>query len=124
MPHAAITDRVFPHAYSYQDGYMHPGDAPGLGVDIDEVLAATFPYERAYLPVLSNDDTTTTRRIRVNYPPGLPRICRRLVVASSSFQRSGAVGPCIRSVEEACGWGMQLQCPAHGIPSQQIQATT
>ena len=25
---------------------MHPGDAPGLGVDIDETLAATFPYER------------------------------------------------------------------------------
>ena len=30
---------------------MHPGDRPGLGVDIDEALAASFPYERAYLPV-------------------------------------------------------------------------
>jgi mannonate dehydratase len=58
MPHAAISDRVFPHAYAYQDGYMHPGDAPGLGVDIDEALAATFPYEPAYLPVNRKVDGT------------------------------------------------------------------
>jgi len=58
MPHAAVTDRVFPHAYGYQDGYMHPGDAPGLGVDIDETLAATFPYERAYLPINRRIDGT------------------------------------------------------------------
>jgi len=58
MPHAAVSDQVFPHAYSYQDGYMHPGDAPGLGVDIDEVLAAKFPYERAYLPVNRKIDGT------------------------------------------------------------------
>jgi mannonate dehydratase len=58
MPHAEVSDRVFPHAYFYQDGYMHPGDAPGLGVDIDEVLAATFPYERAYLPVNRKIDGT------------------------------------------------------------------
>jgi mannonate dehydratase len=51
MPHAADTDRVFPHAYTFADGVMHPGETPGLGVDIDEALAATFPYQRAYLPV-------------------------------------------------------------------------
>ena len=51
MRHSEDTDRVFPHAYSFTDGFMHPGDAPGLGVQIDETLAATFPYERAYLPV-------------------------------------------------------------------------
>ena len=43
MPHTAETDRVFPHAYTFEGGAMHPGDAPGLGVDIDEALAATFP---------------------------------------------------------------------------------
>jgi len=58
MPHNAETDRVFPHAYRYEAGYMHPGDAPGLGVDIDEALAATYPYERAYLPVSRKVDGT------------------------------------------------------------------
>ena len=37
---------------------MHPGDAPGLGVDIDETLAATFPYDAAYLPVARLADGT------------------------------------------------------------------
>ena len=51
MPHTADTNRVFPHSYIFERGMMHPGDAPGLGVDIDEELAATFPYAPAYLPV-------------------------------------------------------------------------
>ena len=58
MPHSADTDRVFPHAYTFADGMMHPGDAPGLGVEIDESLAATFPYQRAYLPVARLTDGT------------------------------------------------------------------
>src|SRR5260370_7595857 len=51
MRHAEETDRVFSHSYSFFGGMMHPGDAPGLGVDIDEVLAAKYPYRRAYLPI-------------------------------------------------------------------------
>ena len=39
--------RVFPHAYTFADGCMHPGDAPGLGVDIDEALAAQYPVRAA-----------------------------------------------------------------------------
>ena len=58
MPHNADTDRVFPHAYAFDSGYMHPGDRPGLGVDIDEALAGSFPYERAYLPVSRRMDGT------------------------------------------------------------------
>ena len=58
MHHAAETDAVFPHAYSYADGYLHPGDTPGLGVDIDEKAAARFPYKRAYLPVNRLEDGT------------------------------------------------------------------
>jgi mannonate dehydratase len=58
MPHAAVTDAVFPHAYSYEDGAMYPGDAPGLGVDLDEAAAAGHPYERAYLPVSRKLDGT------------------------------------------------------------------
>ena len=58
MRHTEETDRVFPHAYSFQRGAMHPGDAPGLGVDLDEALAAKFPYEPAYLPVNRLQDGT------------------------------------------------------------------
>jgi len=56
MPHNAQTDEVFPHAYTFKDGIMQPGEAPGHGVDIDEKLAAKFPYKRAYLPVARLED--------------------------------------------------------------------
>jgi len=58
MPHTPETYKVFPHAYSFENGFMHPGDKPGLGVDIDEALAAKYPYERAYLPVNRKLDGT------------------------------------------------------------------
>ena len=58
MPHTDETDAVFPHAYSFDDGMMHPGEAPGLGGDIDEDLAATYDYKRAYLPVARLEDGT------------------------------------------------------------------
>ena len=58
MPHTELTDTVFPHAYSFSDGYMHPGDKPGLGVEIDEDLAAKYEYKRAYLPVARLEDGT------------------------------------------------------------------
>ncbi|MBP6854260.1 MAG: D-galactonate dehydratase family protein [Rhodoferax sp.] len=59
MPHNEATDEVFPHAYRFEAGFMHPGEAPGHGVDINETLAARYPYERAYLPVnrLQRDGT-------------------------------------------------------------------
>ena len=47
MRHTAETDAVFPHAYSFADGMMHPGDAPGLGVEIDEELAAKLSHTSA-----------------------------------------------------------------------------
>src|ERR1700685_3509781 len=58
MRHSPQTDEVFPHAYFFQDGFLHPGDAPGLGVDYDEKLAGQYPYERAYLPVNRKLDGT------------------------------------------------------------------
>jgi mannonate dehydratase len=58
MRHNDETDRVFPHHYRFADGFMHPGDAPGLGVDIDETAAARHPYQRAYLPVNRKEDGT------------------------------------------------------------------
>ena len=58
MRHTPETDTVFPHAYSFDNGFMHPGDKPGLGVDLDEALAARYPYKRAYLPVNRLEDGT------------------------------------------------------------------
>ena len=59
MRHSEQTDAVFPHAYTFANGMLYPGDAPGHGVDIDETLAARYPYQRAYLPVnrLAHDGT-------------------------------------------------------------------
>jgi mannonate dehydratase len=58
MVHTELTDAVFPHAYGFSDGFMHPGDQPGLGVDIDEKLASNYAYVRAYLPVNRLEDGT------------------------------------------------------------------
>ena len=58
MRHTPETDAVFPHSYAFSDGRLHPGDVPGLGVDIDEALAARYPYKRAYLPVNRLEDGT------------------------------------------------------------------
>jgi mannonate dehydratase len=58
MRHSEETDRVFPHAYTFAEGALYPGDMPGLGVDIDEELAKQYPYDRAYLPVNRKLDGT------------------------------------------------------------------
>ncbi|MDE1916026.1 MAG: D-galactonate dehydratase family protein [Sphingomonadales bacterium] len=58
MRHTAETDAVFPHAYTFEDGMMHPGEKPGLGVEIDEELAAQYEYKRAFLPVNRLEDGT------------------------------------------------------------------
>jgi mannonate dehydratase len=58
MRHTADTDAVFPHAYHFKEGFLHPGEGPGLGVDFDEKLAEKFPYQRAYLPVNRKLDGT------------------------------------------------------------------
>jgi mannonate dehydratase len=58
MRHSDDTDRVFPHCYRFSDGALEPGEAPGLGVEIDEALAARFPYQRAYLPINRKLDGT------------------------------------------------------------------
>ena len=60
MPHTDETDAVFPHSYSFRDGMMYPGNGPGLGVDLDEKLAAKYEYQRAYLPVNRKLDGTLT----------------------------------------------------------------
>ncbi|HET8876043.1 MAG TPA: D-mannonate dehydratase ManD [Casimicrobiaceae bacterium] len=58
MRHTPETDAVFPHAYRFDNGYLHPGGAPGHGVDIDETLAARYPYRPSALPVNRLEDGT------------------------------------------------------------------
>lgn len=50
MPHSEKTNTVFEQSMSFVDGNLHPGDRPGLGVEINEAAAASFPYQQAYLP--------------------------------------------------------------------------
>jgi len=58
MPHTRETDEVFPRGYRFEDGYLHPSEEPGLGVDIDEEAAARHPYRPASLPVNRLEDGT------------------------------------------------------------------
>jgi mannonate dehydratase len=58
VPSTAETDAVFPHGYRFEAGYLHPPEGPGLGVGIDEELAAAYPYRPAYLPVNRLQDGT------------------------------------------------------------------
>ncbi|MBN0038583.1 D-galactonate dehydratase family protein [Cellulosimicrobium cellulans] len=60
MGYSEAAHEVFPHAWTYADGYLHPGDAPGIGVEVDEARAAKYPYEPAYLPVARRLDGTLT----------------------------------------------------------------
>jgi mannonate dehydratase len=49
--HTDATNTVFRHAYTFEGGFLHPGEAPGIGVELDEDAAAAFPYRPGYLPV-------------------------------------------------------------------------
>lgn len=58
MAHNELTEEVFSHAYEFKDGFFTPGETAGHGVDIDETLAAKYPYKRACLPVNRLEDGT------------------------------------------------------------------
>ena len=50
MEHSARTNEVFEQSMTFEGGNLHPGDAPGLGVELNEEAAAAYPYQQAYLP--------------------------------------------------------------------------
>jgi len=50
MRHGEATDRVFRQSFTFVDGMLHPGDQPGIGVELDRAEADRHPYETAYLP--------------------------------------------------------------------------
>lgn len=51
MGYDTLVSEVFRSSFRFEDGYLHPGDEPGLGVEVDEEAAARFPYKQAYLPI-------------------------------------------------------------------------
>ena len=51
MPHSETTLSVFATSYRFEDGLLHPGETPGLGVELDREAASRFEYQPAYLPV-------------------------------------------------------------------------
>ncbi len=58
MLHTEETREIFGAKYTFSDGYVHPGDAPGLGVEFDESSVEKHPYVPAYLPVNRKEDGT------------------------------------------------------------------
>ncbi|MDY0914544.1 D-mannonate dehydratase ManD [Rathayibacter festucae] len=50
MKHGAATDATFQQSFTWNDGMLHPGDDPGLGVELDVDEAGKYPYVQAYLP--------------------------------------------------------------------------
>ena len=58
MEHQPLAGEVFRTSYTFEDGMLHPGDRPGLGVDYDDEAAARFAYEPAYLPAARLADGT------------------------------------------------------------------
>jgi mannonate dehydratase len=56
--HPGAASEVFKWDWSYRDGHLHSGEAPGHGVTFDEAAAARFPYQRRYLDVNRLKDGT------------------------------------------------------------------
>ena len=56
FPEAAY--EVIPGACQRRDGYAYPNETPGLGLDIREDLAAKYPYQEAWMPLVRRGDGT------------------------------------------------------------------
>jgi len=58
MRHGDATNEVFLQSFTFKDGYLHPGDEPGLGVTLNDDASSKYPYQSAYLPVNRLKDGT------------------------------------------------------------------
>jgi mannonate dehydratase len=50
MQHGDRTNATFRQSFTWEGGMLHPGEAPGLGVELDVDEAGKYPYMQAYLP--------------------------------------------------------------------------
>lgn len=60
MGYPRETSEVFQWGFTFDDGYLRPGEEPGLGVSIDEAAAGRYPYQKGYLPIARTVDGTMT----------------------------------------------------------------
>lgn len=58
MSHGEKTAMVFETSFTWQNGMLHPGENPGLGVELNVDEAGRYPYEQAYLPYNRLEDGT------------------------------------------------------------------
>jgi mannonate dehydratase len=58
MRHGDATNEVFIQSFTFEKGYLHPGDQPGLGVTLNDKESQKYPYQSAYLPVNRLQDGT------------------------------------------------------------------
>jgi mannonate dehydratase len=58
MQHGEATNRVFEQSFSFNDGLLHPGEKPGIGVELNTDEAGKYPYQTAYLPFNRLSDGT------------------------------------------------------------------
>jgi mannonate dehydratase len=58
MQHGERTNQVFQQSYTFEKGLLHPGERPGIGVDLDLDESGKYPYQRAYLPYNRLSDGT------------------------------------------------------------------
>ena len=45
VPFNELVYEIFPGLPEVRNGYMYPNDKPGLGIDINEELAAKYPVQ-------------------------------------------------------------------------------
>lgn len=58
MPHGARTTEVFHQSFTWSDGLLHPGERPGLGVELDVKASERYSYAPAFLPYNRLSDGT------------------------------------------------------------------
>jgi mannonate dehydratase len=47
---------LFPGLPTFEDGYLHVSDAPGIGVEMDEASLRKYPYQPFYVPIIRRED--------------------------------------------------------------------
>ncbi len=54
MQHSDKTNEVFEQSMTFVDGYLHPGDKPGIGVEFNEEAAAAYRTSRPTCPTTAS----------------------------------------------------------------------